>query len=281
VTFNQAALENVTEWCRGSLELASERREARARFFGQDDPRPVEYWPGAGEAIGRERRFLGYFLFECELPSGEKPVEIAIRRLYDGSDQTEALAAVARTRFVMGLVRSITGRNVYLQLEDEQFEVRNPVCAANLVTGTAVSAYLVPVRHGYWIPGPGWVNLPFQLGPVIRSHFKSMQFDQISLERLLQSRGSDPDEPRRPPPPEDLTLGAAVDRITAWARERNCPALVLSNEAWSALVCSHLENAEDTANELVSLASNVWNNTPQPDRGGRTANEMASLRPRK
>ncbi|HEY5476636.1 MAG TPA: hypothetical protein VIK11_07950, partial [Tepidiformaceae bacterium] len=42
MTFNQAALENVTTWCRASLELASERREARARFFGEDDPRPVE-----------------------------------------------------------------------------------------------------------------------------------------------------------------------------------------------------------------------------------------------
>jgi hypothetical protein len=30
----------------------------------------------------------------------------------------------------------------------------------------------------------------------------------------------------------------------------------------------------DEINELAALASNIWNNTPQPDRGGKSANQL-------
>jgi hypothetical protein len=38
----------------------------------------------------------------------------------------------------------------------------------------------------------------------------------------------------------------------------------------------------DEANQWLGLATNIWNNTPQPDRGGRTAPEMMTerLKPR-
>ncbi len=36
---------------------------------------------------------------------------------------------------------------------------------------------------------------------------------------------------------------------------------------------------EEVANEIVGLASNIWNNTPQPDRGGKTALHLARADP--
>lgn len=293
MAFTQGMLEEVVAWCRDSLELASARQEARSRFFGEDDDRPVEYWPGAGEFTSRERRFLGYFLFNWDLPSGERPAEVAVRRLYQGSVQTEALSAVRGVRFVFALATSIVGRSVYLELEKERFDVRSAQWAANLRRDTVVVAHLVPVRHGYWLPGPGWLNLPFTLGPGIRANLAAMQMDPIALERMLQGRARAPGEPPPPEPPRDEDLDAAVARMTAWARQHGHDALVMSAGDWESLVLKHIMNpasaafyqeamgrvpefsSEDEVRELAGLLSNIWNNTPQPDRGGKTANQMA------
>ena len=299
MAFNQSSIEQLASWCRDSLELAPARRDARAQFFGDDDPRPVEYVPGAGEPDARERRFLGFFLFDFVLPSGVRPVEFAVRRLYEGRALDEALAALKGTRFVFAAVKSVVGRSVFLELEDEQFEVRSPAWVAVLAPRTAVAAHLVPVRHGYWLLGPGWVSLPFQLGPGIRSHLKKMQQDQVGLERMLQSRASSPDREETLPPPEDDSLEAAVGRMTNWAVEHGHPGLVLPVERWSALVVQHLNtpdtmafyrevmalagsiSSQEEAQDVAGLATNIWNNTPQPDRGGMTANQMAPRTPRR
>ncbi|MCC7088668.1 MAG: hypothetical protein IT295_05910 [Dehalococcoidia bacterium] len=37
----------------------------------------------------------------------------------------------------------------------------------------------------------------------------------------------------------------------------------------------------EEANELVGLASNIWNNTPQPDRGGQSARKLTQTQPPK
>jgi hypothetical protein len=56
-------LEEIVDRRRASPELEATRREARSHFFGDEDERPVEYWPGTGNLVSKERRFLGYFLF--------------------------------------------------------------------------------------------------------------------------------------------------------------------------------------------------------------------------
>src|SRR5438034_1402573 len=59
MAMTQAMVEEVTAWCRDNPDMADERREARAHFFGDDDPRPVSYWGGADDFASKERRFLG------------------------------------------------------------------------------------------------------------------------------------------------------------------------------------------------------------------------------
>jgi len=240
MAFTQGMLEAVVTWCRDSLELASARQEARSCFFGDDDERPVEYWPGAGEFTSRERRFLGYFLFNWELPSGERPAEVAVKRLYQGDIRAEALSAVRGVRFVFAFTAGIIGRSVYLELEKERFEVRSAQWAANLHRDMVVVAHLVPVRHGYWLLGPGWVNLPFTLGPGIRANLAAMQMDPIGLERMLQQRARAPGEPPPPEPPRDEDLDAAVARMTAWARQHGHDALIMTAADWEALVLKHI-----------------------------------------
>lgn len=291
-------LETVAAWCRDSLELADQRREARAQFLGDDDPRPVKYWGGTGEYTTRERRFLGYFLLQWRLPSGEIPAEIASRRLFQGSTQAEVLTAVGRPRFVVAAVKSIRGRDVSLEFEQESIAVRHAEWAALLQRDLAVAAHLVPVRHGRWLLGPGWVVLPFKIGPGLRANLGAeMQMDPIGLERLLQGRGRSPDAPAKPEPPRDDSLEAAVARITAWAMARGHQALVKPASEWEALVVKHLNNpataeffgeiirhvadvaSEQDLQELAGLSMNIWNNTPQPDRGGRTANQLIGPNP--
>ncbi|HUF54711.1 MAG TPA: hypothetical protein VMR52_13235 [Dehalococcoidia bacterium] len=207
-------LEEIVDWCRTNPELEAARREARSHFFGEDEL-PVEYWPGTGDLISKERRFLGYFLFNWELPSGEHPVsESAVKRLYQGDVQAEALTAVRGARFVFAFATGITGRSVYLELEKERFEVRSAQWAANLHRGLVVVAHLLPVRHGYWLPGPGWAELPFTLGDGMRGNLAEMQIDPITFERMLQHRSCPPDEEPRPEPPRDDDLDAAVARMT-------------------------------------------------------------------
>ena len=293
MAFTQGMLEEVVAWCRDSLELASARQQARSHFVADDDERPVEYWPGAGEFTSKERRFLGYFLFNWKLPSGERPAEVAIKRLCQGDTQAEALGAVAGARFVFAAVAGIVGRNVNLELEKDRFEVRNPQWARTLRRGAAVAAHLVPVRFGYWLLGPGWVNLPLTLGPGIRANLAAMQMGPIEIERMLQGRARPLDEHPGPEPPADQDLHAAVARMTAWAKQHGHDALVMSAGDWEALVLKHIADAtvttfaqevigrvaefssEDEVREIGGLLSNIWNNTPQPDRGGRTANQMA------
>lgn len=294
MAFSQEMLEAVAAWCGQAPEVEGARAEARARFFGDDDGRPISYWAGAGDFNSKERRFLGYFLFDWSLSSGEKPAEAGVRRLCRGTAQAEALAAVTGARFVFAVVSRIAARSVHLEIEDEAFEVRDARWAATLDRGFAVAAHLVPVGHGRWLLGPGWVNLGFKVGPGMRAALKSMQTDPIALERMLQGR-SDRDKALSSPPPMDDSLDAAVARMTDWARARGHQGLIMPAAEWEGRVLKHLPSlaspayhaeifalapglaSEDDLNELAGLASNIWNNTPQPDRGGRTANQIVGL----
>lgn len=298
MAFSQRMIEQMAAWCFTSTELATKRKKAWRLFFGADDKRPIKYWGGAGDQTSRERRFLGWFMFDYVLPSGEKPGELAVNRLYVGSDRAEALKAVAGTRFVLAHIGSHIGRSVFLNLEDETFEMRSSDWAANVRPKQAILAHIVPVRQGYWLPGPGWVVWPFTFGPGIRSSLKTFQLDPISAERLIQGRFETEDGSQRNTPPHDDTLEQAVFRMTNLAKEKGYSGLVMPEDEWQSLVLNYITKREVStfaggffqeivkkAGELKSqeelqvladLATNIWNNTPQPDRGGKSANQMTA-----
>ena len=295
MAFNQQMIEEIGTWCLNSMELASDRRKARRIFFGEDDLRPVKYWTGAEERVGRERRFLGWFMFDFALPNGEKPAAVAVKRLYTGSPQSELLQAVSQTRFVFAVVASRVQRSVYLELEDERFEVRNPFLAATLPPQQAIVAHILPQRHGYWLVGPGWFVWPVSLGPGIRSSLKQFQLDPIRTERFLQGRSESEESRPRREAPRDKTLEAAVSRMTAWATMSGHAGLVMSADEWRSLVLKYIgesqvtgfaketldklgeASSEEELQEVMGLVTNIWNNTPQPDRGGRSPNQLRGL----
>lgn len=294
MAFNQEMVEQMGAWCLDSPELASERKKAWRLFFGEDDPRPVKYWTNADDPVSRERRFLGWFMFDYRLPSGERPAEIAARRLYDGDTRAEALGAVTGARYVFAVAKGGDRRRVYLDVEDESFEVRSPMWVGKLRPHQVVVAYLVPVRQGYWLPGPGWLVWPVSIGPGMRANLKAYQTDAVSMERGLQGR-LDREERPEPPMPRDDTLEAAVARMSGWAREKGRPELVMSVEEWQTLVQKYIvkldtvglfqhvigklggARSEEELQEVLALANNIWNNTPQPDRGGLSPNQLVKL----
>jgi hypothetical protein len=206
VAFNEQMLEEITAWCRVSSELAEERQGSQHLFFAEDDPRPFKYWPDAEERVSRERRFLGYFIFDHELATHETPAEAAAKPLYRGEEEDEILEAIRGTRFVFAIVSSIIGRSVYLEIEDESLEVRSSNWSGRLRSRQAVVAHVVPIRHGYWIPGPGWLVWPTAIGPGMRSSLKQFQMDPLTVERFLEGRSAEPGAKQRPAPPRDRTL---------------------------------------------------------------------------
>ena len=89
--------------------------------------------------------------------------------------------------------------------------------------------------------------------------------------------------------------------MTAEAQRQGVPCLVLSESEWVKLVHQHMSGSDpmgfsqaiiprvgsvasiDTLNQWIGLATAIWNATPQPDRGGKSANELlgpSSGRPR-
>jgi hypothetical protein len=139
--FSASQLEDIGNWCATSRELATFRAPARREFFGEDDPRPVEYWPGAGDPVSRERRFVGWFMFDFHLPDGRSPAQLAAANLLRADELADALDALCRTRFVLAIVvSSDLRRTTFVELEDERFEVRSTTWA-QLMT-----------RAGQWFP---------------------------------------------------------------------------------------------------------------------------------
>lgn len=285
-------IEEIATWCQLTPDLERERQQAWHRFFDEEDPRPARYWPGAGDHISRARRFLGWFMFDHGLREGDRPAARAARALYRGSVQEEVLRAIAGTRFVLAIVASVLpGRSVLLELEDERFEIRERGWSRRITPHASVSAHLVPLgRRQQWLVGPGWLEWPIRIGTHMQKDLRRFQVDPLAIERLLQSRAASDETPR---PPQDATLDEAVARMTAAAAAAGAIRLVMSVPEWRALVMRHLGAADATAfseeileragnsgsiedlNVWLQLAMNIWNTTPQPDRGGKTAYELA------
>ncbi|MBI2908257.1 MAG: hypothetical protein HYX92_11470 [Chloroflexi bacterium] len=214
VSFGLDTIDEIAAWCLTSTELAGERKTAWRRFFGEDDARPVKYEAQMGTKLSRERRFAGWFMFDYVLPSGDKPAELAARRLYVDSERQEALTAVSGARCVYAQVSNLTGRSVFLTLENETFEVRAPVWEGRLRAHQVVLAHLVPVRDGYWLLAPGWIIWPISVGPGLRRSMKTFQIDPIEAERFLQGRTETPEGPEKHRSPQDGTLAEAEnDRV--------------------------------------------------------------------
>lgn len=97
--------------------------------------------------------------------------------------------------------------------------------------------------------------------------------------------------------PTHSSLAQAVERMTTAAVRAGRLALVLPVDEWQALVLKYMlrGKASDFLMEVIErygaahdtkeldlwagLALNIWNNTPQPDRGGKAAREL-SRRPK-
>jgi hypothetical protein len=91
VAFKEQMIEEILDWCVGNRGLGPELRRSRHQFFAEGDPRPLKYWPGAEGVISRERRFLGYFMFDHRLSTGETPAEATVGLLYGGAEKAEAV----------------------------------------------------------------------------------------------------------------------------------------------------------------------------------------------
>jgi hypothetical protein len=298
--FSASQLEDIGNWCATSRELGTLRAQARREFFGDDDPRPVDYWPGAGDPISRERRFVGWFMFDFHLPEGRSPAQLAATSLLRAGELTDALDALGRTRFVLAIVvSSDLRRSTFLELDDERLEVRSNTWAQVMTRGRAVVSHLVPVRQRFWLPAPGWLEWPIVIGPNMRRELKNFQPDAVQVERLFQQRTADASSTPPPPHPRDATLPEAVARMTVAANTAGRAELVMDVETWRDLVLHHMSGSDpnaffqdiigrlgslsdiDELNRWLGLANNIWNATPQPDRGGRTSQEMAAGWPKR
>ena len=77
MAFTASQLAEIVSWCADSRDLATDRRLAQRQFFGEEDERTVSYWEGAGDPTSRQRRFLGWFMFDFRLSDDRQPSQVA------------------------------------------------------------------------------------------------------------------------------------------------------------------------------------------------------------
>lgn len=288
-------IEQLVAWCAGSEALADVRSRARSEFLGYDEPGTVKYLPGAGDVNARERRFLGWFCFSFRLPDGKRPAEMAAAALLTGPGLTSALKSIQKARYVTVITTMVRpGKGVYLQLQDEEFEIDSRILSQALRRDDVLCAHIVPVGRGRWLVCPGWLVWPTRFGPGIRSRLKQLQFDPVQVERFLQRRTRAQEEGKpKIEYPRDKTLEEAVARMTEAAQAQGKDKLIKPVEEWKKLVLASMKaknynrfnkdvvkwvgevTSLDDLNRWLGLAMNIWNATPQPDRGGKTAYELS------
>jgi len=244
---------------------------------------------------GRERRFVGWFGFGFRLPDGRHPAEMAATSLLDGTRLSSALKSIQDARYIMAVTTMvIPGKGVCLALEDEEFEIDSRVLSRELSKDDALCAHVLLASRGRWVVCPGWLVWPTRLGAGMRANLRKMQPEPILIERFLQRRASAGDKKPRIDYPRDNTLEEAVARMTEAAQAAGKPRLVRSVLAWKRSVLACMRSGDmnrfsedvtkrvgdvpslDELNRWMALAMNIWNTTPQPDRGDRTAQELSS-----
>jgi len=292
-------VEQLTQWCAESESIGDFRARARADFFADDDPRPVNYMDGTEDINSRERRFLGWFAFDFKLPDGRCPIELAANALLQETELNSVLETIRNTRYVMAVVSDITrGQAFFLELQEERFKVLSHTLSHRLQKGSTVCMHILPVGRGCWLSGPGWLVWPIRFGPGMRAHLKELQLSPIQVERFLQQRVDTPKELQNIEYPRDDTLETAVARMSEAARREGREGLIMQAEEWRNIVSSYITTRDtngfakelyrrtgafksiEDANRWLALAMNIWNTTPQPDRGGKSANELVNYQQR-
>lgn len=294
MALNPSMVEQIAAWCASSDEIADVRSNARSEFFGYDEPGDVKYMEGADTITSRERRFLGWFMLYCKLPDGRIPGEVAAAAFLKSRDLTSVVDALKGARSVLAMVAMANpGRGLILRLEDEEFIVDNRQLSRLLNRDDAIYAHIIPAGRRGWLVGPGWLQWPIGIMPGMQSMLKQFQLSPIELERFLQQR-RDPSEDHRPKAdfPKDTSFKDAVTRMTKAAKSEGRQNLIMTQAQWKKLVLAHMKSDKitdfsadvvgrvgkygsvDEVNKWLGLAMNIWNNTPQTDRGGKSAFEI-------
>ncbi len=290
-------VDQLSAWCLYSQELEDVRSKARSEFFGYDEPGEAEYTPGTGDVTSRNRRLVGWFGFDFRLPGGVHPAELAAIAIFDGSERISALRSIRGCRYVVAVATGyVPGKSIYLKLEREVFRVDSPALLRSIDTSQLVCAHILPVGRERWLVCPGWVLLPILPVRNMRAHLKQFQPTPIEIERILQQRRPATEEGPPVARPSDTNLEDAVARMTASARAAGKDNLIKTPQEWAAMVLARMNSttfgafnkdvlklagkidSAEEANRWLGLGSNIWNNTPQPDRGGKTANELIAER---
>jgi len=293
MALTSSIIEQLVEWCAKSEAIADIRAGARGNFFGYEDSEPVNYLADTGDIDSRERRFLGWFVFNFKLADGRHPGELAADAILKKPVLSSALKSIRNARYVVAVVTSvISGQGFYLELEDEEFEVNSHMLSHILQKGSTLCIHIVPTVRNQWLPAPGWSAWPIRLGPGMRSRLKSTQPSPIEIERFLQGRVKVPKELQNIEHPTDDTLEAAVARMSEAAKKAGRMKLIMRPEEWKNIVLSYMTASDfdgfveeivkrggkfksvEDANKWLALVTNIWNTTPQPDRGGKSANEL-------
>jgi hypothetical protein len=287
-------IERIAEWCAHSDALGDIRSRARGEYFGYEEPGEVKYLPGVENLSSRERRFIGWFVFSFRLADGKHPSELAAAALLKGQELVAALKAVQSSKYVLAMVAMVSpGRGMVLKLEDEEFELPSRQLSHIFKKGDTICTHIIPIGRGKWLPGPGWFLWPFRVMPGMQANLKSFQLSPLDIESFLQQRRTErSEEGRKVEYPRDATLNAAVARMTEAAESEGREKLIMPAEEWKRLVLSYMmrdrvaefgrevvkrvgevESVEDL-NKWLALAMNIWNTTPQPDRGDKSAYEI-------
>ena len=291
---NAHMVEQLAEWCLRSDTLTDIRATARRDFFGYDEPGEARYMEGAGDLTSRERRFLGWFTMTFKLPDGRSPAEVAAAAILSGSDLSSAIDSIKGSRYVLAIVAMVNpGRGLILRLEDEEFTVDNRQLSRILSRDDALYAHIIPAGRRGWLVGPGWLEWPVHMMPGMQAMLKKLQLSPIDLERLLQQRFESSEDPSKVELPRDYTLKAAVARMAKAAKAEGLQNLIMTPTQWKKLVLLHMKSSQindfskeiinrvgkvksvEEINKWLGLAMNIWNNTPQPDRGGKSPFEIS------
>ncbi len=185
-----------------------------------------------------------------------------------------------------------SGRGLILKLEDEEFTVNNRQLSRLLRRGDALYAHIIPVGQRGWLVGPGWLQWPIGIMPGMQAMLKKFLLSPIELERFLQQRKDPAKNHPKVELPRDSSLKSAVARMTKDAKTEGRLNLVMTMAQWKKLVLLHMKSNQindfskdivkrvgkvdsiDELNKWLGLSMNIWNNTPQPDRGGKSPFEI-------
>ena len=129
--------------------------------------------------------------------------------------------------------------------------------------------------------------------PGMQAMLKKFQLSPIDLERQLQQRFESSEDRPKVELPRDSSLKVAVARMTKAAKAEGHQSLIMTSAQWKKLVLLYMKssqiadfskeivnrvgkvNSVEDINKWLGLAINIWNNTPQPDRGGRSPFEIS------